>query len=123
MLNKSIMLMLVYIVLVLSFGLWQSTQAQDGNEAENFRLLLEEIQLTAQNEPSIIIFFTFYEPLGGNINENTLAIPTENTTENVTINISRIGNDYICFYDRGGSAVFETCTPFSNIVSIGYLTN
>ncbi|MBC7809669.1 MAG: hypothetical protein H7175_00885 [Burkholderiales bacterium] len=40
----------------------------------------------------------------------------------ISIDISEIGEDYICFRYRSGEVVDIMCTPFNNIVSFSYLS-
>jgi hypothetical protein len=88
-------------------------------EAQDFRVLLEELKQLQENEPSLLLFFQLVTPLPG-MDGDTLTIPSEYPEENETW-LGRIGDNYVCFYTRGGQAVSERCVPFTNIASVIYL--
>ena len=84
------------------------------------RELLEALKTKMVAQPGFEIIFKFSEPLRDN-NEYNWTIPYSPQDEDIYRTIGEIGDDFICFGERAGSSLVELCTPFSNIVRIGYL--
>ena len=116
---------LVFVLAILSIvgaiTVLTPTRAQEQSQHKNMRELLESLntQIEESEEPFKVVF-KFAEPLRDN-NEVFWAIPYSSQEDDIDRWIGEIGDDFICFYERGGSSYTVLCTPFSNIVTVGYL--
>ena len=84
--------------------------------ASNMRTLLTHL-----DEEEVSILFQFAVPLVAEQTDWIIPNGLDGQDDDISINISEIGDDYICFDELAGQAYSNRCTPFSNIVSISYL--
>jgi hypothetical protein len=119
------------IVLILAFALvtmvnvivaWKPATAQEHSHNQNMRELLETLNTRIETEAPFIITFKFAQPLMDN-DELFWEIPYYSEEADIDRWIGEIGDDFVCFYERGGSSYVVRCTPFSNILSIMYSEN
>jgi hypothetical protein len=111
---------LVVVLVLLSINISLISAGSVQNEThDNMQGLLEGLVEKMYDEPGLIIFITFANPLVGD--ETTWGIGDPDDT--LERRIVEIGEDYLCFRELAGGADGRRCTPFSNIVSISYLNN
>lgn len=95
-----------------------SAQAQD--RPTNMQALLQQLKHRFETEKGFSFFILFAVPLTSSEEVWVIGPPGADEYQRY---ITRIGDDYVCFNELAGQARFETCTPFTNIASVGYLTN
>lgn len=117
---------LIFILLLFStttMSLVQnSTMAQERSQNSNMRELLESLSARVEAQPGFEVSIKFAQPLMDN-DEILWSIPYSPQDQDLYRTFGEIGNDFICFDERAGSANVTRCTPFSNIISLGYLDN
>lgn len=124
--NKKCVLGTVLICSVLValsvFHLTIPTQAQE--TAQNLRSLFERLNEQIQANRGFEIVVKFKTPLVEG--QDTWIIPdtrSADPNDEISIYISEIGDDYICFDAVRGSARDIDCTPYSNIVLVRHLVD
>jgi hypothetical protein len=110
----------VFLILILAISKGAETLQAQG-QADNMRLLMEQLRNRIANESEFKVAIRFAIPLIPD-EDVVWVIPDklETDTDEISRAISEIGDDYTCFDVIGGAARFIECTPFSNIVSIRY---
>jgi len=113
---------LVFLAFVMVLG-WQSkmfsvSQAQE-TEA-TFKSLLEELNQRMSSEGFLL---TFELNSAVTDEEHFITVGIGNTTDEISIRIDEIGEDYLCLRERGGVSLLIRCLPFSSIRSVTYLAN
>ncbi len=112
----------ILLVFVIAFG-WQSQTypALKAQEREaTFKSVLEELNQRIANE-GLLITLMLNSPVEGEGNLITVGIG--NTTDEISIRIDAIGEDYVCLREIRGVALLIRCIPFSSIQSVTYLAN
>jgi hypothetical protein len=111
-----------FVLFTIAIGLTTgaSAIAQEQSDYTNLKGLLEALRSRIESEASFQVTFKFAQPLMDN-NEIFWHIPYYSEEDDIDRWIGDIGDDFICFYERAGSASVVRCTPFSNISSITYL--
>jgi hypothetical protein len=92
------------------------SQAKISDSVTKMSLLIKQLDENGKQ-----ILFQFVVPLVAD--ETSWIIPDENESDEdqISRDISDIGDDYICFDELAGQAYSVRCTLFSNIASISYL--
>ena len=98
-----------------------TTQAQ--NDTKTLRTLFERIDLQIKNNQDFLVAIQFQTPIVENKSVWVIPDSREKSGDEVSVYIGEIGDDYVCFDALRGSARYFECTPYSNIVSIRYLSN
>lgn len=111
-------LVIALVALSIHTALIGAASAQSNSDG-NMQALFERLVEKMRDEPGLIVFITFANPLVGE--ETTWGIGDPD--DSLLRTIVEIGEDYLCFREIGGAAEGRRCTPFSNIVSISYLNN
>jgi hypothetical protein len=106
------------LILFIHVGNMLSTEAQE-TEA-NFKSLLEELNQRMSSE-GLLLTFELNSAVTDEANFITVGIG--NTTDEISIRIDEIGEDYLCLRERRGVSLLIRCLPFSNIRSVTYLAN
>ncbi|MEO8610775.1 MAG: hypothetical protein ABI690_22950 [Chloroflexota bacterium] len=124
--NKKILVIFLVLTLtigavVLTISSLRVTLAQ--NSTENMQSLFERIDEQIKANQGFMISIQFQTPIIEN--EPVWVIPDtrEKDGDEVSVAISEIGDDYVCFDALRGSARYMECTPYSNIASIRYFVN
>ncbi|MCC6615499.1 MAG: hypothetical protein IT320_18645 [Anaerolineae bacterium] len=86
--------------------------------AQEGQLKMSELLAQIRDEE---ILFRFSVPLVADQSTWTVPDGIDGPDDETTIQIDEIGEDYICFRERAGQAIFKRCTPFTNIVLISVL--
>jgi hypothetical protein len=122
-LNPTSITLLTFTVMTLLLLLYSTSRAGGReNHTDNLRAMLENANTRTEGTSPITLVFKFNQPLM-DTGETLWEIPYYSQEEDIVRWIGEIGNDYLCFYERAGSAVVIRCTPFSNIVAVSYLEN
>lgn len=88
--------------------------------SDSLGAVLNRLKTQIDEDPQFLIAIQFVAPLAEG--EDTVwTIPDRRANDDISIQISDIGDDYVCFDSLRGSARYTECTPFSNIVVIRYL--
>jgi hypothetical protein len=99
----------------------KSTSTQIDDNHQNMRTLLERLKLKLKDNggTDFTVTFQFVLPL---IQDDTTwwGYPYSNENPDMQRTIGEIGDDYVCFDELAGEGFVTRCTPFSNIVTIGY---
>jgi len=111
-------LVIALVALSINAALISASSTQSNSDG-NMQGLVERLVEKLNDEPGLIIFIAFANPLVGDETTWGIGDPDDNRLRRIV----EIGKDYLCFRDVGGAAEGRRCTPFSNIVSISYLNN
>jgi hypothetical protein len=106
------------LLTALNFFYFHDSVAQE--KTTNFRAFFERARQRLIDETYFVLHIQFEHPLvvGG---EAAWHIGDANAE--YFRGIVEIGDDYVCFNELRGAAEGWLCTPFSNIVSVGFLNN
>lgn len=94
---------------------------QASNDRSTMRALFERVNQQINDNDGFLVSIKFVTPLIED--EETWLIPDRRSEDEVSIAISEIGDEYVCFDTLRGAARFLQCTPYSNIAGIRYLIN
>jgi hypothetical protein len=94
------------------------SQSAPNVRAQEGQLRLSELLVQIRDEE---ILFRFAVPLVADQNVWIVPDGIDGPDDETTIQTDEIGEDYICFRERAGQAIFRRCTPFTNIVLISVL--
>ncbi len=86
---------------------------------QNMRALLEQWEQKTDSGTTHVTF-QLNTPLtkGG---DTWIDVPYQGKDQDFDRNWYQIGDDYVCFNERGGQAYIIRCTPFSNIAEVAYI--
>jgi hypothetical protein len=108
---------ILLIVTITQLG-FQRVAAQE--TSTNMRYLFEKIEKQMTSDSGFLVAIQFVTPIVEG--EKTWVLPDtrEKPNDEVSISISEIDDDYVCFDSLRGSARYIECTPYTNIASIRY---
>jgi hypothetical protein len=99
--------------------IWK-TNSLRAEETQNMRVLLENLKQKLSQKGDFGVTIQFAIPLIDNKDDKWWSFPYPADNPDMQRTIGEIGDDYVCFDELAGEAFTTRCTPFSNLVTVGY---
>ncbi len=109
-----LLLVLLGLAVLLGSNVQRAVRAEE--ERNSIKTLLEQLNSQVQAGERLITF-QFVRPIAEGDNLWTVGDPSDESS----LHISEIGENYLCLTETSAAAALTRCVPFTNIASISYL--
>jgi hypothetical protein len=97
-----------------------TTQGQEP-EITDMQSYIEYLKEVTQENPELQVAFRFHKPLQ-DTEDDWWVVPYVSDDSELTRDIHFVGEDFMCFIEATGSTPAILCTPYSNIVTINFVS-